>query len=64
MGIFLLYDFSLCIRVLNVVRSQTGERAQRLRVPAALAKGLNSIPMTQVRWLTTACHYSSRGSDT
>jgi hypothetical protein len=39
-----------------------GEMAQWLRAYTVLPEDLRSIPSTHIRWLTTICNSSSRGS--
>lgn len=41
---------------------RTGEMTQQLRPLAALPEDLSSVSITLIRWLTTSCNFSFRGS--
>lgn len=50
---------------IKILTPETGEiMAQGLRLHAALTADQSSGPCTHIRWCITACHSSSRGSQT
>lgn len=63
----LLRDLNICYLCTNYIgiekSGRAGEIAQWLRMCTAFSKDPNLVPRTQVNWITNACKYSSRGSD-